>query len=115
VRPVGVLVLGNQHRITTGVCRFQLLQTEATGDRLKAVTLSVGIYEGDTAVSEIKVIKFDCATDSMEDRKKWVVLTLTGRSFDKKKLYHLVLLDHESGIEQQRVEVIIDRAVSDEF
>ena len=115
VRPVGVLVLGNQHRITTGVCRFQLLQTEATGDRLKAVTLSVGIYGGDLALSEIKVIKFDCATDSMEDRKKWVVLTLTGRSFDKKKLYHLVLSDQESGIEQQRVEVIIDRAVSDDF
>jgi hypothetical protein len=51
----------------------------------------------------------------MEDRKKWVVLTLTGKSFDKKKLYHLVLSDQESGIEQQRVEVIIDRAVSDEF
>ncbi len=114
-RPVVVHVLGNTHRITTGVCRFQLLQMEPVGDRFKAVTLKVGIYEGGTAVSEVKQVKFDSATDNMDERKKWVTLTLTGKSFDKKKPYRLVLVDAESGIEQQSVEVIIDRAVSDDF
>ncbi len=114
-KPVTVHVLGSQHRITTGTCRFNLLQMEPVGERLKPITLKVGIYEGGEAVSNIQTVKFDSETSNLEERKKWVTLTLTGKSFDKKKNYRLVLTDAESGIEQQSVEVIIDRAVQDDF
>ena len=114
-KSVSVHVLGNQHRITTGICRFQLFQMEPTSDRVKAITLKVGIYEGLSSVSDTKTVKFDCPTDNMDERKKWVTLTLTGKSFHKKTVYRLVLVDQESGIEQASVEVIIDRAVADDF
>jgi uncharacterized protein (TIGR02687 family) len=114
-KPVTVHVLGSQHRITTGTCRFNLLQMEPVGERLKPITLKVGIFEGGEAVSNIQTVKFDSETSNLEERKKWVTLTLTGKSFDKKKNYRLVLTEAESGIEQQSVEVIIDRAVQDDF
>jgi uncharacterized protein (TIGR02687 family) len=114
-KPVTVHVLGSQHRITTGTCRFQLLQMEAVGERLKPVTLRVGVFEGEEQVSNIQTVKFDSETSNLEERKKWVMLTLTGKSYEKRKPYRLVLTDAESGIEQQSVEVIIDRAVADDF
>ena len=44
-----------------------------------------------------------------------MILTLQDRQYDKKKPYHLLLRDAETGIEQQSVDVIIDRAISDDF
>lgn len=51
----------------------------------------------------------------MDERKKWVSLTLQDMNYDKKKSYRLVLKDVETGVEQQSVEVIIDRAFTDDF
>ena len=51
----------------------------------------------------------------MDERKKWVTLVLQDRQYDKKTPYRLVLRDAETGIEQQSVEVIIDRAFTDDF
>ncbi len=112
---VAVQVLGTHHRITTGVCRFQLFQMEPVGEKLKPITLRIGIYEADKPVSDIQMVKFDSETSNLEERKKWVTFTLTGKSFDKKKPYRLTLIDVETGIEQQSVEIIIDRMVFDDF
>ena len=43
------------------------------------------------------------------------MLTLKDEAYDKKKAYRLVLTDVDTGIEQQSVEVIIDRAFTDDF
>ena len=51
----------------------------------------------------------------MDERKKWVNLVLKDRQYNKKTPYRLVLRDAETGIEQQSVEVIIDRAFTDDF
>ncbi len=51
----------------------------------------------------------------MDERKKQVTLTLEDRQYDKKTKYRLVLRDAETGIEQQSVEVTIDRAFTDDF
>ena len=42
-------------------------------------------------------------------------LTLVDRQYNKKTPYRLVLRDAETGIEQQSVEVTIDRAFTDDF
>ena len=42
-------------------------------------------------------------------------LVLKERQYNKKTPYRLVLRDAETGIEQQSVEVVIDRAFTDDF
>ncbi|MEO8275807.1 MAG: BREX-1 system phosphatase PglZ type A [Thermoanaerobaculia bacterium] len=114
-RSVHVQVLGLRPKITAPRHRFELLQTEAVSDRTKAITLKVAVYEGETPVTSIETVTFDSSSDSLNDRKKSVVLTLQERPFDKKIAYRLVLRDSETGIEQGSVDVIIDRAISDDF
>jgi len=115
VKPVSVQVLGTNHRITSAYCRFDLIQMEAVSDRLKPVTLGVGVYDGDVAVTDIKTLKFESASGSLDDRKQRVTLTLKDQTYDKKKPYRLVLTDAETGVEHQSVEVVIDRAFTDDF
>jgi len=114
-KQVAVHVLGASHKITTARHRFELLQTEAVSDRVKAITLKVAIYDGDEAVTNIETVTFDSASDNMNERKKWVTLVLLDRQYDKRKPYRLVLREAETGIEQQSVEVTIDRAFTDDF
>ena len=54
---------------------------------------------------------FDSVSEKMDERKKWVTLVLQGPPYDKKTPYRLVLRDAETGIEQQSVPVVIDRAI----
>ena len=114
-KQVAVHVLGMNHKITTPRHRFELLQTEAVTDRVKAITLKVAIFDGDDAVTNIETTTFDSASDNMNDRKKWISLVLLDRHYDKRKPYRLVLREAETGIEQQSVEVTIDRAIADDF
>jgi uncharacterized protein (TIGR02687 family) len=114
-KPVAVQVLGNNHRITTASCRFQLIQMEAVSERLKEATLRVAVYEGQEPVTDIQTVKFDSASGNLDERKKWVKLALKDRDYNKKTPYRLVLKDAETGIEQQSVEVVIDRAFTDDF
>jgi uncharacterized protein (TIGR02687 family) len=114
-KSVTVQVLGANHRITTAYCRFQLIQMEPVSERVKPITLKVGIYEADEPVTDIQTVKFESSSGNLDERKKWVNLVLTERQYNKKTPYRLVLKDVESGIEQQSVEVIIDRAFTDDF
>jgi uncharacterized protein (TIGR02687 family) len=112
---VTVHVLGASHKITTGRHRFELIQMEAVSDRVKPITLKVAVYEGDVPVTNIETVTFSSTSDSMEDRKKWVMLTLEDRQYDKKTAYRLVLRDAETDIEQMGIDVVIDRAFTDDF
>jgi uncharacterized protein (TIGR02687 family) len=112
---VTIQVLGSNHRITTGQHRFQLIQMEAVSDRVKPITLRVAVYEGEEPVTDIQSVKFDSSSGNLDERKKWVSLVLKERQYNKKTPYRLVLRDAETGIEQQSVEVIIDRAFTDDF
>ena len=117
-KQVAVHVLGTTHKIATPQHRFELLQTEAVSDRVKAITLKVAIYDGDEVVANIETVTFDSCSDNMNERKKWVSLVLLDRPdrpYDKRKPYRLVLREAETGIEQQSVEVTIDRAITDDF
>ena len=112
---VTVQVLGSNHRITTGQHRFQLIQMEGVSDRVKPITLRVAVYEGEEPVTDIQSVKFESSSGNLDERKKWVSLVLKERQYNKKTPYRLVLRDAETGIEQQSVEVIIDRAFTDDF
>lgn len=114
-KPVTVQVLGSNHRITTRQHRFQLIQMEAVSDRVKPITLRVAVYEGEEPVTDIQSVKFESSSGNLDERKKWVSLVLKERQYNKKTPYRLVLRDAETGIEQQSVEVIIDRAFTDDF
>jgi uncharacterized protein (TIGR02687 family) len=114
-KPVLVQVLGSSHRITSAYCRFQLIQMESVSERVKPITLKVAVYEGEEPVTDIKTVKFDSNSGNLDERKKWVDLVLKERHYDKKTPYRLVLKDAETGIEQQSVQVIIDRAFTDDF
>ncbi len=115
IKPMTVQVLGSNHRITTARHRFQLIQMEAVSERVKAITLKVAVYEGEEAVTNVETVTFDSTSGNMDERKKWVNLVLQDRQYNKKTPYRLVLRDAETGIEQQSVEVTIDRAFTDDF
>ena len=95
--------------------RFQLIQMEAVSERVQAVTLKVGVYEGAEAVTDIQTVTFESTSGDMDERKKWIHLTLKTREYDKKTPYRLVLRDAETGVELESVEVTIDRAFTDDF
>ena len=114
-KSVMVQVLGSNHRITSSYCRFQLIQMEAVSERVKPITLRVAVYEGEQEVTDIQTVKFDSSSGNLDERKKWISLVLKDQQYNKKTLYRLVLRDAETGIEQQSVEVIIDRAFTDDF
>jgi hypothetical protein len=115
IEKVSVQVLGTNHKITTPVYRFELIQTEAVSERRKPLTLRAAIYEGMRPVTSVESITFDSTSDSIEERKKSLRLELRTGTFDKKTPYRLVLRDIESDAEVQSMPVVIDRSFDDDF
>ena len=114
-RHVAVQVLGTTHKITTPRHRFNLLQMEPVGERTRAVTLKIAVYEDREPVTTIESVTFDSMSSNLDERKKSVILTLRDRPYDKRTPYRLVLRDADTGIEQASLDVIIDRAITDDF
>ena len=114
-RHVAVQVLGTTHKITTPKHRFNVLQMEPVSERVKAVTLKVAVYADDEPVTTIESVTFDSMSSNLDERQKSVVLTLRDRPYDKRTPYRLVLRDADTGIEQASLDVIIDRAIIDDF
>ena len=114
-RSVGVSVLGSNFKVTTNRHRFQLIQTEPVGERVKPVTLKVGIYDGDDPVTNVDSMTFDNSSSDMNQWKKSISLTLEGRHFNSKKIYQLILRDAETGVEEARFDVTIDLAFTNDF
>ena len=114
-RHVAVQVLGTTHKITTPKHRFNVLQMEPVSERVKAVTLKVAVYADDEPVTTIESVTFDSMSSNLDERQKSVVLTLRDRPYDKRTPYRLVLRDADTGIEQVSLDVIIDRAIIDDF
>ena len=112
---VAVQVLGTAHKITTPRHRFNLLQMEPVSERVKAVTLKIAVYEGDEPVTTIETVTFDSTSSNLDERQKPVILTLGDRPYDKHTPYRLVLRDAGTGIEQASIDIIIDRAITDDF
>ena len=112
---VAVQLLGTKHRITARRHRFSLLQMEPVGERADAVTLRIAVYEGDEPVTTIETMTFDSTSSNLDERQKSVILTLRDRPYDKRTPYRLILRDADTGIEQESLDVIIDRVITDDF
>ena len=112
---VSVQVLGTNHKITTPTYRFELIQTEAVGERRKPITLRAAVYDGARAVTSVETVTFDSASDSIEERKKSIRFELRTGTFDKSTPYRLVLRDVESDAEVLSAPVVIDRSFDDDF
>jgi len=114
-KQVAVHLLGASHKITTSRHRFEMIQMEPVSDRVKPITLKVAVYEGNEPVTNIESVTFDSSSDNIEERKKSIALVLQDQQYDKKTKYRLVLRDAETDVEQESVDVIIDRAFTDDF
>ena len=112
---VSVQVLRDHHKITTPTHRFELIQTEAVGDRRKPITLRAAVYDGANPVTSVESITFDSASENIGERKKSLLLELRSGTYDKKRPYRLVLRDAESDAEVLSVPVVIDRSFDDDF
>ena len=66
-------------------------------------------------VTTIEPVTFDSTSSNLDERQKPVILTLRDRPYDKHTSYRLVLRDAGTGIEQGSINVIIDRAITDDF
>jgi uncharacterized protein (TIGR02687 family) len=102
-------------KMVNNIQRFDLMQTEPVSDQVMPVTIAVAIYEGDEKVSSEEVVTFDSASDSMTERVKQVRLSLSGKDFDRKRDYFLVLKDKDLNTEIERYRVVIDLAFTDDF
>jgi uncharacterized protein (TIGR02687 family) len=114
-RTVGVSVLGTHFKITTNRHRFQLIQTEPVGERVKPLTLKVAIYDGETPVTQVETLTFDSTSPDMNQWQKTLSLTLEGRRFASKQVCQLILRDAETGVEEARYDVTLDLAFGNDF
>ncbi|MBF0239764.1 MAG: BREX-1 system phosphatase PglZ type A [SAR324 cluster bacterium] len=112
---VEVNLLGTKHKITTNRYRLELIQTEAVGGSVIARSLTIGLWDGETLISNEETLTFASESSSMDERKKSVYLLLKSGSYDKKKDYALLLRDSETKAEYQRVSVSINLAFNNDF
>lgn len=112
---VGLQVLGTRFKITAPVHRFEIIQTEKVGLLRQPITVSAAVYDGNRPVTSIDTLTFDSVSDSMDERKRMVRLTLGQGPFDKLTRYRFVLRDVENDAEVHAVDVDIDRSFDDDF
>lgn len=116
VRKAQVTVLGNNFTITTNRYVFNLLQTEAVSERVQPAVLRVGLFDAaGEAVSVVEQVSLDSDSQNLDQRQRKVILTLLNRPFSSSERYFLKLLDAETGVEQFRIDVRINLAISNDF
>jgi uncharacterized protein (TIGR02687 family) len=67
-RPVNIEVLPETDKITTGQLVVKLFQSEAISEKVQARTLRVGLYVGETLISNQLELLFDQASTDKRDR-----------------------------------------------
>ncbi|MGP6172185.1 BREX-1 system phosphatase PglZ type A [Microbacterium sp. A204] len=77
IRPVNVDLMPETDKITTGQLAVKLLQREAVTDKVQLRQVRLGLYVGDTLISDQPVITFDSASTDQRDRYQKAVLYLT--------------------------------------
>jgi TIGR02687 family protein len=77
IRPVNVDLMPETDKITTGQLAVKLLQREAVTDKVQPRQIRLGLYVGDTLISDQPVLTFDSASDDQRDRYQKAILYLT--------------------------------------
>ncbi|MCW7555577.1 BREX-1 system phosphatase PglZ type A [Endozoicomonas gorgoniicola] len=117
-RTTGVTVMGQNFRISTLRYRFQLVQTESVSERVKPLTIKVGLYDlssGQEPVSNVEMLKLSSTSSSLDDKLQTLWLTLKNRDYDSQGQYALVIHNAETGVEEARVSVTINLAFGMDF
>ncbi|MEW1939233.1 BREX-1 system phosphatase PglZ type A [Dietzia maris] len=77
IRRVSVDLMPETDKITTGQLAVKLFQREAVTDKIRPRQVRLGLYVGDTLISDRPVLTFDSASDDQRDRYQKAVLYLT--------------------------------------
>lgn len=117
VTRVGVTLLGNLTRIVNNVQRFEFIQTEAVSERTLPRTLQISLRDDkNELISNEQTVTFESSSNSMDDRRKNVQLTLRVGSYDRTKNYYLTAIDNDSVVKEfMRLPITIDIAFSSDF
>src|SRR5690606_11453491 len=107
--------IGSTNRVVTNKQRFEFIQMEPLSERVLARTVQVSLRDGETPVSDEQTVTFDSRSDSLEDRKRSVILTVRAIPYDRTKDYWLVVRDAQSKAEVLRIPYRIDIAISNDF
>ena len=83
-------------------------------ERNRAVTLKIGVYDGDEPVTNVETVTFDSKSSKMDDWKKFVTLSLMSKSYSREKPYSLRLIK-ENGIVVQDINITIDLVYDNDF
>ncbi len=116
IRQVGVAMVGTYKKVVTNIPRFEFIQTDAVSDRLKPRSLKISIRDGNELISDEKLLTFDSESQSLDDRKKDVRLTLkSGQTIDNNREYYLVLRNADDDTEYDRISLVIDITFANDF
>lgn len=77
IRPVEVDLMPETDKITTGQLTVKLLQREAVTDKIQLRQVRLGLYVGETLISDQPVLVFDSAADDQRERYQSATLYLT--------------------------------------
>ncbi len=77
IRPVNVDLMPETDKITTGQLAVKLLQRETVTDKIQPRKVRLGLYAGDTLISDQPVLTFDSTSDDLRDRYQTRVVHLT--------------------------------------
>jgi uncharacterized protein (TIGR02687 family) len=77
IRPVTVDLMPETDKITTGQLAVKLLQREAVTAKIQARRVRLGLYVGDTVISDQPVLTFDSTSGDGRERYQSAVLYLT--------------------------------------
>lgn len=102
-------------KVVNNLPRFEFIQTEPVSAKMLPRTVVLSLRDGDTLISSEHTITFDSSSNSMDERKKSVILTVKNGSYDPKKDYHLVVRDADSKVELHRITLKIDLALANDF
>lgn len=114
-RPADFSPIGSANRVVTNKQRFEFIQMEALSDRVLARTVLVSLRDGESLVSDEQAVTFDSRSQTLDDRKRSVILTVRSGNYDRTKDYWLVARDAQSKAEVLRIPFRIDLAISNDF
>lgn len=77
IRPVNVDLMPETDKITTGQLAVKLLQREAVTDKIQPRQVRLGLYVGDTPISDQPILTFDSTSDDQRERYQSATLYLT--------------------------------------
>jgi hypothetical protein len=77
IRKVEVDLMPETDKITTGQLSVKLLQREAVTDKIQPRQVRLGIYTGETPISDQPVLTFDSSSGDQRERYQSVTLYLT--------------------------------------